>query len=169
MAEDKNPIDQLLDLVVYGPLGALVTVALRYPQLVEQGRAHLEAKAGIGRLAAQFAMNRGQQEAQRAFERLRQDGEGASRDAFDRDDVLHSPGIADEEVIPVRHDDDDPVTAGSVGEDELAIPAYDSLAASQVVQRLDGLTADELEAVRRYEIAHRARKTVLGKIAQLQR
>ena len=80
---------------------------------------------------------------------------------------MHS--IAEEEVIPVRHDDDDPTTAASVAADELAIPAYDSLAASQVVQRLDGLTGLELEAVRRYEVAHRARKTVLGKITQLQR
>jgi hypothetical protein len=82
-------------------------------------------------------------------------------------DEVHS--ITEEEVIPVRHDDDDPTTAASVAADELAIPAYDSLAASQVVQRLEGLTGLELEAVRRYELAHRARKTVLGKITQLQR
>ena len=44
----------------------------------------------------------------------------------------------------------------------LAIPDYDSLAASQVVPRLAGLTADELEAVRAYEAAHRARRTILG-------
>lgn len=50
----------------------------------------------------------------------------------------------------------------------LAIPDYDSLAASQVVPRLDGLTAEELEAVRSYESATRARKTILNKIAQLQ-
>ena len=31
-----------------------------------------------------------------------------------------------------------------------------------------GLTSIELEAVRRYELAHRGRATVLGKIAQLQ-
>ena len=42
-------------------------------------------------------------------------------------------------------------------------PDYDSLSASQVVPRLDGLTADELEAVRRYEAAHRGRRTILGK------
>jgi hypothetical protein len=53
-------------------------------------------------------------------------------------------------------------------EAELAIPAYNSLAASQVVSRLEGLTAAELEAVRRYEEAHRGRRTVLGKIALLQ-
>lgn len=52
--------------------------------------------------------------------------------------------------------------------EDLAIPGYDSLAASQVVQRLEGLARDELEAVRQYEAANRARRTVLSKIAQLQ-
>ncbi|HEY8526143.1 MAG TPA: hypothetical protein VIL48_14325 [Acidimicrobiales bacterium] len=51
---------------------------------------------------------------------------------------------------------------------ELAITDYDSLSASQVVTRLAGLSGDELEAVRRYEAAHRGRKTILNKIAQLQ-
>jgi hypothetical protein len=36
------------------------------------------------------------------------------------------------------------------------------------VTRLDGLGTDELEAVRAYEIAHRGRKTILNKVAQLQ-
>jgi hypothetical protein len=49
----------------------------------------------------------------------------------------------------------------------LAIPAYDTLSASQVVQRLAGLSADELEAVRAYETAGRARKTILNKVEQL--
>ena len=51
--------------------------------------------------------------------------------------------------------------------DELAIPDYDELSASQVVERLEGLDAGALEAVRRYEAAHRGRNTILGKIAQL--
>ena len=49
----------------------------------------------------------------------------------------------------------------------LPIPGYDTLSASQVVQRLPGLTPDELEAVRLYEVAGRSRKTVLLKVAQL--
>ena len=61
---------------------------------------------------------------------------------------------------PPRHDADE--AAG------LAIPDYDSLAASQVVPRLAGLAADELEAVRRYEAAHRGRRTILARVAQLQ-
>ena len=49
----------------------------------------------------------------------------------------------------------------------LAIPGYDSLAASQVVERLIGLDAAELLAVRAYETEHRNRRTIVGKIDQL--
>jgi hypothetical protein len=49
----------------------------------------------------------------------------------------------------------------------LAIPGYDQLSASQVVERLDGLTKGELDAVREYEVTHRGRSTILGKITQL--
>ena len=50
----------------------------------------------------------------------------------------------------------------------LAIPGYDVLSASQVVQRLPGLSSEELEAVRAYEAASRGRKTILNRVAQLQ-
>ena len=49
----------------------------------------------------------------------------------------------------------------------LVIPDYDELSASQVVERLDGLPASDLDAVRAYEEAHRARRTILYKIEQL--
>ena len=184
MAERKSPVDQMLDLCLYGPLGLLVTARMKYPQMVAEGRKQLASHAKIGRFVAQTATSRGKQEAEKAMSRLRDNGPPTAgapsaapavvADAADPAEAeveveaeVHS--IAEEEVIPVRHDDDDPTTAGSVAADELAIPGYDSLAASQVVQRLDGLTDRELEAVRRYEVAHRARKTVLGKVAQLQR
>jgi hypothetical protein len=51
--------------------------------------------------------------------------------------------------------------------DDLPIPDYDELSASQVVERLDGLDHESLDRIRRYESAHRARNTILGKIAQL--
>jgi hypothetical protein len=50
----------------------------------------------------------------------------------------------------------------------LAIPGYDVLSASQVVQRLAGLAPSELDAVGRYEAATRGRRTILSKVAQLQ-
>jgi hypothetical protein len=51
----------------------------------------------------------------------------------------------------------------------LAIPGYDALSASQVVERLAGLADAELAAVRDYEATHRNRRTILGKIEQLAR
>jgi hypothetical protein len=60
-----------------------------------------------------------------------------------------------------------PSTGGAVA--GLAITDYDELSASQVVDRLEGLPRHELEAIRDYERAHRARNTILGKIDQLTR
>lgn len=51
----------------------------------------------------------------------------------------------------------------------LAITDYDSLSASQVVSRLQGLSTAELEAVRTYEAATRGRKTILNRVQQLQK
>ena len=49
----------------------------------------------------------------------------------------------------------------------LPIPDYDELSASQVVERLEGLDRESLDAIRAYESEHRGRNTILGKIAQL--
>lgn len=51
--------------------------------------------------------------------------------------------------------------------DSLAIPSYDSLSASQVVPRLASLQSEELEEIAAYEMAGRARRTILNRIEQL--
>jgi hypothetical protein len=56
---------------------------------------------------------------------------------------------------------------GSASGTDLAIPGYDSLSASQVVQRLEGLSREELEEVNRHEQAHRHRRTILNRVDQL--
>lgn len=49
----------------------------------------------------------------------------------------------------------------------LAIPGFDTLSASQVVHRLDGLSRSELVATRAYELATRGRRTILSRVDQL--
>jgi hypothetical protein len=44
---------------------------------------------------------------------------------------------------------------------------YDTLSASQVVRRLEGLGPDELRAVQRYEASTRNRRTILNRASQL--
>jgi hypothetical protein len=60
-----------------------------------------------------------------------------------------------------------PAPSSGPSADDLAIPGYDALSASQVVQRLGGLSREELAQVEAYEQAGRGRKTILSKIAQL--
>jgi hypothetical protein len=50
---------------------------------------------------------------------------------------------------------------------DLAIPAYDTLSASQVVKRLAGLSRDELLEVGDHERQNRHRATILAKVEQL--
>lgn len=107
------------------------------------------------------------------------------------DDVLAAPGAQDDGFDadapvddgwwrPVPTLDEEPAApghpagagvgplAGETGPVEaLPIPGYDELSAEQVVDRLEGLTHEELAAVRRYETRHRGRRTVLGKLDHL--
>lgn len=108
-------------------------------------------------------------------------GASASAAARVHDDRYWRPEAASNQ--PAAREDPGPVTAaekeptgptgvvdahGSADEELLAIPGYDSLSAPQVVQRLESLTATELEAVRLYESANRRRRTILARVAQLQ-
>ena len=158
MADEKSPVDQLLDLFLFAPLGFVCGSRELYPKLAEEGRAQLAARIQVARMIGQFAVRKGQQEAAKAMDRHRAATPSAP-------DSTSGPDTTADNVVALHHDlaDMDDIT-----EADLAIPSYGTLAASQVVSRLEGLAPVELETVRRYEVAHRGRKTVLGKIANLQ-
>ena len=50
---------------------------------------------------------------------------------------------------------------------DLVLPDYDHLPAAHVVAKLVSLTPKERAAIEQYELAHRHRRTILGKIEQL--
>ncbi len=52
----------------------------------------------------------------------------------------------------------------AVGKADLPIPEYDTLRATEVINRLDGLDATELEALRAHEAAGKNRTSVLARI-----
>jgi hypothetical protein len=145
MATDRRPLDLALEAFVYVPVGLAVAAKECLPALAKRGRERLTGQVNQARMIGQFAVHQGQAQAGKAFARAREEAEGR---------------LAEEP-------DPRPATSGPGGND-LAIPGYDSLSASQVLPRLEGLAADELEAVRAYESAHRGRRTILGRVAQLQ-
>jgi hypothetical protein len=177
--DDKTPIDQLVegvaDLFVYAPIGLFFEGPSLVPRLARQGRVH----ANNARLFGQFAVKHGEAEVRRRVGEVEQQAvgwlkllglvpdEGVDRAATSTGAA--GPAAPEPTVVtrlePASGNGEAP---GAPDVADLAIPDYDSLSASQVVTRLDGLDPDELEAIRSYEAAHRGRKTILNKVAQLQ-
>jgi hypothetical protein len=166
MAEDKRPLDLALDVFVYVPIGLVVSARDLLPALAARGRERISGKVSTARVVGRFAVQQGQTRAGKAFVRAREDATGRV-DRLTADIAGGSTDAAPATIAPLPTSRPPTPTSGPAA-DALAIPGYDSLSASQVLPRLAGLVPAELEAVRRYEGDHRGRKTILGRIAQLQ-
>jgi hypothetical protein len=154
--DHKNPIEQAVDLFFFAPLGLVMNANEIIPQLAEKGR----QQAKLARMFGRYTVNKGQTRAANAVKGLQQQFAGARVMA----PAPVTPAAAPRPVANSRPK----VVPNGPSASSLAIPDYDSLSASQVVPRLDGLAEEELDAVRRYEAANRGRQTILNKIAQLQ-
>ena len=138
--------DALMDAFIYAPLGLTLDAQELAPDLARRGRQHAAAARQIG----EFAVKRGRKRLDNALAKVDQPAEAPTG-------VGEVAGEAEAVCAQVGTDPSD-----------LAIPGYDTLAASQVVKRLDALSPVELEAVREYEAAGRDRRTILHKITRLQ-
>jgi len=170
VADRKSPVDHLLDLFVYAPLGLMMNLEEVVPELIEKGH----QQVNMARMFGQFAVQTGTKEARKRVEQV-QEQVGARRPPAQAPATARASAPSPVEQ-PVRTEGNGAAAAAepapaaaepAPAAGELAIPDYDALSASQVVPRLAGLASDELDAVRRYEAANRGRKTILSKIAQL--
>jgi len=171
MTDEKRPLDQALELFVYAPLGFALAAREELPKLVEKGRATLDPQLTMARMIGEFAVTHGQKEAEKAVRQVGDLlGDMLGRPTPPPAPAEPAPGpVPTPAPAPKAPKAPKATTNGSgPSADHLAIPGYNALAASQVVQRLAGLSADELEAVRTYEEATRHRKTVLTRVSQLQ-
>ncbi len=181
--EPKGPVDQALDLLVFAPLGFALEARTLVPKLVDRGRQQVDGQVTMARMVGQFAVRQGQSEAGKQLTKVQEQTLAVLADLglLPRDEPQparperteprpSSPAAAPAEPSPPAEATAAPAEADVVVLDDvtLAIPDYDSLAASQVIPRLAGLAGAELDAVRAYERAKRGRKTILNKIAQLQ-
>lgn len=158
MTDQKRPLETAADLLVYAPLGFALEARRMLPTFAERGRNQIQMTKMVGR----FAVSQGRSEADRGLAKLAGRAEGLLQEFGLRPLPDEEPETPPEPVAATPS----PPRSGAEAAD-LPIPDYDSLAASQVIPRLDGLTPDELEAVARYEAGHRGRKTILGKVDRL--
>ena len=183
MNDSKSPLDRVVELFVYAPVGLALSARDLVPGLVERGRRQVDPQVGVARMVGQMAVSQGRSQAEKALEHAVASAQATLEQLGVLDHSEPSPGpeasstpatspppppppsdgpIVAPAAPPVPRTGNGPAAAA------LAIPDYDSLSASQVLPRLSSLSNDELEAVRAYEQAHRGRKTILNKIAQLQ-
>jgi hypothetical protein len=178
--EDPSLNDRILDVFVYAPAGFLLSALDDFPKLAALGRERLGTQVSNARVIGEFAVKAGRQQLKKTGEGLFHRGPAA--DVPEESPVgLHSVPTPP----PTNATDDDPApgptpdrvptststrtsTNGHVPTaSSLAIPGFDTLSASQVVQRLDGLSRGELVSARAYEAGTRGRRTILSRIDQL--
>jgi len=170
--DNRTPVEQAVEhaveLFVYAPIGLLFEGASLLPQLVEKGK----SQVSMARMIGKFAIGQGKTEAIKAAAKLQDqtagvlDFLGDSVTPIQTDAPAPAPPPAGTATRSARPAAKRP--ARVVATASLAIPDYDGLSASQVVNRLAGLSAPELQSVKVYEAANRGRKTILSKVAQLQ-
>ncbi|MBO0693572.1 MAG: hypothetical protein J2P58_11795 [Acidimicrobiaceae bacterium] len=190
MSERPTLFDAFVDLAVYAPVGLALTAAEELPELIAKGRSRIEPQLGTARLVGQFVVAEGRRRV------IRYSGFGATGgvpprpadgsqtgtdtqttaegDSPASSDARRSAASKKAAGRPGTPSGSPPSSARTGATDDvpdvasLAIPGYDSLSASQVVQRLAGLSPSELAAVGRYEAATRRRRTILARVSQLQ-
>jgi len=174
-SEPRPPLEQALDdalnLLVFAPLGLAAIAREQLPSLVNKGREQWSGQATMAKVVGEFAVGQGRREASKLLERATElfDRCAPGRRSPPASGSTPAPSAPPDRAPPVqasRAPSAGPATEPSLA--ALAIPGYDALSAPQVVSRLDGLSGEELEAVRAYEEATRGRKTILGRVAQLQ-
>jgi hypothetical protein len=190
MSDDQKAAERALDVLVYGPLGLALYVRDTVPTImkvfVSRGKSELRSRRrqvgeqaadarSVGAAALSFGpdvrrrvedgLRSARHLAEQAFSGLVVPGDGTTARPGRPDS---SPAETPEPLTKRTKASPAPDNAERRAQAEaLPIPDYDELSASQVVERLDGLPAGDLAAVRAYEQSHRGRRTILFKIDQL--
>lgn len=191
MADDdqRTPIDDLVDLLLYAPVGLLYEYEDVLPKLVKRGKSQVQLARVLGTMAVR---GQGPVPANAVAEavtsmlvnRITEIGAsiglapppgedehvtdaGPDRaGAADHGDSAGGSGAGestDEGSTDVESQDVDVEADGR----PLPIASYDSLTAREIIGLLDELDEGQLSRIRAHEEANRARKTVLGKLDRL--
>jgi len=187
MSNSTDPVERALELLVFAPIGALLYLCDIGPgfvrMLAARGRAeidrhhervqeHVTTVRSTGQVALAFGIPTLREHVQRRVDTLRGREPAPPSEPADELVTPAPPATAAPADVPPRPTSwaplpNRPMVVDAPSREELPIPGYDALSASQVVERLAGLLPRELDAVHAYEIAHRQRRTILGKIEQL--
>jgi hypothetical protein len=156
----RPPLERVLDLVWYAPVGAVLTLRDHLPKHAAQRRQAIHNRVQLSHFIGRLAVDQGRQElARRTAQRRDQRAQSEEPAAAGADPA--APVAAS--VPDTTHER----SGTHLDASTLPIDGYESLAAIHIVDRLGGLDDAELDAIEEFELAHRARRTVLAKIDQV--
>ncbi len=158
MSDERAPVDRLLDLALFAPIGVLTALRDELPRFSQQGRQVVQNRIVLARFIGQMAVQQGQREVAKRLDARRAAPvvETSAVETAAQADQMRGASASVE------------AADGAPSAADLPIAGYESLPALNVVQRLATLHPEEVELVRQFEQAHRARRTILAKIDQLQ-
>lgn len=186
---DDNPLEQLIELFVYAPIGLLYEYPEVLPRLIKKGRSQVQlakffgqmaarqggasipdaagtagaqAADAVAKVAARFITELG---AQVGLAPPASGPTAAGETGPQANDKTTAPGGSDDADVGTGAST--PVVAAPAKTARLPIARYDDLTAKEIIGLLEDLTHDQLRRVREHEAAHRNRKTVLAKIDRL--
>lgn len=160
--DDPHALRRVLDLLVFAPVGLVLTLAEDLPNVIAKGRQRVETEINNARVVGKFFVAQSQREVAQRLGSLRKSGPleepAAPSEPEKAATSAPEPPPATPKPAP------DPAAEAIV---HAALADYDTLSASQVVRRLESLGPDELRAVHRHEASHRNRRTILNRASQL--
>ena len=152
----------LVDLVVFVPLGFVKRARTLLPELAREGRSTAQSAQVIGKFVVPVLKKQGRRAVDRTLSDLGQRPKSTGRmGSGARSGVGEStvnvaasagPGTPLSDTAPAGHE---------------PFPGYDHLGSAAVIARLGELDRGERGGVRAYEMLHRNRRTILGRLDQL--
>jgi len=155
-----DPVEQLLNLFLYAPIGLLSKGSEALPDLAQRGR----TQASNARVIGQFALGATNTKARQSLSEAE-----AHLQAFLRivtESARPSPTKSESADASRTAGNNATANASVTGVDDL-IANYDSLTAAQILPLLAPLPAEQLDRIEIHEQSQRARKTVLSRLRQL--
>jgi hypothetical protein len=159
--DERTPVDQAVELLIYAPIGLFYERDELVPRLVRRGRSQVQLARVLGQLAVRQGQTRLEDHVGGA---LVPAGAGLAR-------LLTEVGSRVGLAPPRGSDAAGPPAADPApeppGPPPLPIAGYDQLPARVIITLLLDLTPAQRRVVRDHEEQHRRRKTILHQIGRL--
>ena len=196
--DGANPVEQLLELMLYAPIGLLYEYPEVLPKLVKRGKSQVQLAKVFGQMAMSQRQGQGQSQSQSQSDCGGPLGDvtSAASTIVARiiTDIGAQIGLAPPSTPPAKPEstpggeprgdreappgpdegtdqrpaDEAETEVVAAAEKSLPIAGYDALTARELIPLLDELSPEQRARVRAHEMAHRHRKTVLAKLDRLE-